>query len=139
MKKTGLPNQLCNLTSLLFRLTIPLGLYIAFNAEILPLIGQGPNWYLIQRYTQGCRDNWWSNLLYVNNFLDPSEQCAGVSWFLACDMQWFFITPLFLYPLFYYNKRYGGYAFWALGMVVATAIPMIIAGIHHLPPTHVFM
>nr|XP_054751083.1 O-acyltransferase like protein-like [Lytechinus pictus] len=57
-----------------------------------------------------CRKQWWTHPLYINtlypwpNILDYS--CMGWSWYLACDMQFFIISPIILIIL-YKNARAG--------------------------------
>ena len=67
-----------------------------------------------------CKDNWWANLLYINNFWELDKQvmrffcteileisnqlvfifskCLGVGWYLANDMQFHWISPILLIP-----------------------------------------
>ena len=49
-----------------------------------------------------CKDIWWTNILYVNNFVPKKadKMCIGQSWYLANDMQFFVIAPLFIVLLF---------------------------------------
>lgn len=60
--------------------------------------------------TDGCRDYWWTNLLYINNFYPnygATSGCMGWGWYLANDMQFYiFISPI-LIILFKYNKTVG--------------------------------
>ncbi|XP_067687081.1 nose resistant to fluoxetine protein 6-like [Haliotis asinina] len=48
-----------------------------------------------------CRDNWWANMLYINNLYKTDEMCLQASWFLANDMQFYVVAPLALLPLAY--------------------------------------
>ncbi|XP_067687082.1 O-acyltransferase like protein-like [Haliotis asinina] len=48
-----------------------------------------------------CWDNWWANMLYINNLYKTDEMCLSVSWFLASDMQFYVVAPLVLLPLVY--------------------------------------
>ena len=75
-------------------------------------------WYLAVHLTDGpglnaalgensdsyknCEKYWWTNLLYINNFYPVKfgKQCMGWTWYLANDMQFYIISPLFLIPLF---------------------------------------
>ena len=47
---------------------------------------------------ENCVKYWWTNLLYINNFYPTNfgDECMGWTWYLANDMQFFVITPLFL-------------------------------------------
>ncbi|CAH1266285.1 Hypp3334 [Branchiostoma lanceolatum] len=45
-------------------------------------------------FDKGCRNYWWTNLLYINNhFMEPEQQCTGSSWYLGVDMQLHIIAP----------------------------------------------
>ena len=50
--------------------------------------------------TEQCTNDWWTNLLYINNFKDG--QCLGQTWYLAVEMQLFIITPFLLLLMFKY-------------------------------------
>ncbi|XP_048737855.1 nose resistant to fluoxetine protein 6-like isoform X1 [Ostrea edulis] len=75
-----------------------------------------------------CKDNWWRHILYVNNLVGTSgtlafEQCMPWSWFLACIMQFYLITPILI--IFYlWSSVLGGFMVCLLliASVVATAI-----------------
>jgi len=43
-----------------------------------------------------CADYWWRNLLNINNFFQEGSMCAGWTWYLANDFQFFLISPIFL-------------------------------------------
>lgn len=70
-----------------------------------------------------CRQTWWRNVLYINNFFKPEEmvnktipfyiymktknltenditkfKCLSVSWYLSNDMQFHWMAPLMLIP-----------------------------------------
>lgn len=56
------------------RLTPPYAYLILFHATFLYEFGDGPGWKnvaLIER--NFCRSNWWTNLLYVNNYVRPEQ------------------------------------------------------------------
>ncbi|XP_067686169.1 nose resistant to fluoxetine protein 6-like [Haliotis asinina] len=64
--------------------------YFRHGPDVTPLLDR-----------ENCRRNWWVNLLYINNVYRSSstELCLGQSWFLANDMQFYWIAPLALIPL----------------------------------------
>ena len=52
---------------------------IGFYATIFYKIGNGPYWdTLIQENRDNCVKNWWTNLLYVNNFVNLPEIVSKV-------------------------------------------------------------
>ncbi|XP_055947834.1 nose resistant to fluoxetine protein 6-like [Argiope bruennichi] len=86
------------------RLTPVYMLVMAFFAAVSPYLGSGPMW---PDYTvvKACKDNWWWNVLYINNFLSMNtEECMNWGWYLANDMQFYVICPLFLITLWRWPK-----------------------------------
>lgn len=59
-------------TVLCFRLTPTVFAVVLFHATLLRHLGNGPNWnqFVGTEYLK-CRKNWWNNLLYINNWVDP--------------------------------------------------------------------
>lgn len=96
-------------------------LALILSANISKYLGSGPffpsNGFESQ---ENCATYWWTNFLYVNNFIDsqkmvlkPSKfqfflecilkgfyifKCFSISWFLANDMQFHWVAPLVLIP-----------------------------------------
>lgn len=59
----------------------------------------GPTWApLVEAECARCRAKWWSQLLYVNNFVKPNEKCLIQTWWATT-----FLTMYFLL----YNKQIG--------------------------------
>ncbi|XP_038117241.1 nose resistant to fluoxetine protein 6 [Culex quinquefasciatus] len=44
--------------------------------------------------SKNCRTSWWSNLLFVNNYINANETCLRASWYLSADFQ-FYLFGLF--------------------------------------------
>ncbi|GBO13644.1 Nose resistant to fluoxetine protein 6 [Araneus ventricosus] len=80
------------------RLTPVYAIVILFYTFINPYLADGPSWPDTD-YDKNCHENWWWNLLYINNFQAIAGQCLGWSWYLANDMQFYVISPLFLITL----------------------------------------
>ena len=76
---------------------LPFYLFVIFAITyITPYLSDGPNYFNITTLNKGCEKNSWHNLLYINNLVDygnnaMNEMCAGHTWYLACDMQFFII------------------------------------------------
>ncbi|XP_033122588.1 nose resistant to fluoxetine protein 6-like [Anneissia japonica] len=78
---------------------------LAIWSSLLIHLASGPYANATFNYArQLCRDNWWTNLLYINNLYpfsgNGANMCMGWSWYLAADMQFFIITPPLLVLLF---------------------------------------
>ena len=62
----------------MFRLTPTVLVMIIFSIVFLPKIGSGPRWDSVSSLTvKNCRTNWWSVLLYVQNFVDPKAMVSS--------------------------------------------------------------
>ncbi|XP_013776461.1 O-acyltransferase like protein-like [Limulus polyphemus] len=79
-----------------WRLTPTLMLLLAFDAVLWKHLGSGPYWP--EEGTEGtkCSNYWWRNLLYINNMWNQTYMCMPWTWYLANDMQFYIISPLFL-------------------------------------------
>ena len=95
--------------------------------KILPHVGSGPLWFLGNVHR--CDHYWWTNILYINNFYPTvySDQCYTITWYLANDMQFFIVSPIFMLLL---------YHSWELGiciifgtMFLSIAVTGTLAGI----------
>ncbi|CAL1261973.1 unnamed protein product [Larinioides sclopetarius] len=100
------------------RLTPVYMIVLAFYTTISPLLGSGPLWpdYNV---IPSCRDNWWRNMLYINNFQTMHDQCMDWTWYLANDMQFYVISPLFLITL--WRRPKVGYSLLGLFFCITFA------------------
>ncbi|GAB1602635.1 nose resistant to fluoxetine protein 6-like [Argonauta hians] len=89
-----------------WRLTPPILLVMMVYIPLFRYMGDGPFWPSQGVENNFCRDSWFYNILYINNFLpkDMTKQCMAWLWYLANDMQFYWISPLILIPLFRYPK-----------------------------------
>lgn len=50
---------------------------LGFIATLLVHVGTGPHWQIVRDMGDSCKSNWWTNLLYVNNYksvrADPKQ------------------------------------------------------------------
>ncbi|CAF3708092.1 unnamed protein product [Rotaria sordida] len=86
---------------------ITLSPYLGQNGPVYPINGSEPS---------TCGRTWWRNLLYINNFFDIRDGCMAVTWFLAVNMQFHWISPLFLLTVTWN---------WIVGMIVASAFILV--------------
>ena len=65
---------------------------IAVNM-IWPLMGSGPMFNDLASHTiNNCRDQWWRNLLMINNSDDPRKTCLQQTWFLTTNFQLYILA-----------------------------------------------
>ena len=85
------------------------------------LLGTGPFWYRWLTLTHRCDKYFWTNLLFINNLypMNVTEQaeCFYVTWYLAVDMQFYLISPIFVW-LFLKKNAYG---------IIATVIVCLLS------------
>ncbi|GFY57919.1 nose resistant to fluoxetine protein 6 [Trichonephila inaurata madagascariensis] len=93
------------------RLTPVYMMVMAFYTTLMSHLGSGPLWNF-KDTDANCHASWWWNILYINNFQTSGAQCMGWGWYLANDMQFYVISPLFLVTLFRWPKI--GYSLIAL-------------------------
>ncbi|KAK3084394.1 hypothetical protein FSP39_012849 [Pinctada imbricata] len=97
-----------------WRLTPTYALFILIWAELYRHFIKGPLEIMFNKggnfrtLLELCQDKWWTNLLYINNFYpnygDVNQQCMGWSWYLANDMQFFILSPIFIILLYRWRR-----------------------------------
>ncbi|XP_050521581.1 nose resistant to fluoxetine protein 6-like [Daktulosphaira vitifoliae] len=113
---------------LIYRVVRMLPSYIAvmaFTAQILPHFGNGPFWKQKTWYEADiCRDNWWTNILFISNFIDVKYQCLITSWYISCDLQYYMICIILGYT--YTKSKKFGLAVLGFFLVVSLGLPFYI-------------
>ncbi|XP_023719212.1 nose resistant to fluoxetine protein 6 [Cryptotermes secundus] len=90
------------------RLTPALAVMVLMQLSLIEHMGSGPLWDKGNKHlTQLCQENWWSALLYVQNYVSDYRMCVGHSWYLSVDMQLFWISPLILLPLIKWPRKWN--------------------------------
>ena len=99
---------------LAFRIIRILPLYLmcmGFWILVAPHLGSGPFWYQWENFLEPCRRYWWTNIMFLNNFLPWStpttNTCFYHSWYLAVDVQLFFIFAPWLVILYRRNDFFA--------------------------------
>ena len=124
------------------RLTAVYAMVIFFTATLWKHFATGPQSTYIDYDVSSCQKSWWINLLYLNNFQlqwdeYASHYCIGQGWYLANDMQFFIISPIFIVAL-WYNKLIG-MVLCAAGVIVSTVVPTWLAYANEYPISFSYM
>jgi len=121
------------------RLTGVYAIVIGLWATLLKFMTTGPTSGALLLESEACKESWWVNLLYVNNIIpliqqgsvDKNPWCLGQTWYLANDMQFYLISPIFLVA-FWYNPTVGLITS-GLGLIGGTVAPMVVAYMNDFP------
>lgn len=95
------------------RYTPLLAAILLFLVTLMKHIVFGPMSYLeggIWNIVPNCQKWWWTTLLHVQNYVNPTEICMSHTWYLSIDFQLFVISPFLIYPAWKYGWKY----LWAL-------------------------
>ncbi|XP_008552670.1 nose resistant to fluoxetine protein 6 [Microplitis demolitor] len=116
------------------RLTPSYLLLIMFVALILPHLGSGPYWSSkIGLESESCSNNWWTNILYINNYVYTDKMCMFQSWYLSVDYH-LYIMALFIIYLFWKMPRKFGYLFLVSIIFIGCIIPFCITYYFNIQP-----
>ncbi|XP_056632174.1 nose resistant to fluoxetine protein 6-like [Diorhabda sublineata] len=73
-----------------------IALIVGFYATWLRHLPWGPFFDGICNESEKCRQNWWTNLLFIQNHYNRYYMCYIISWYLAVEMQYYIITLFIL-------------------------------------------
>lgn len=125
------------------RLTPALAVMVAFDALWLEHLGAGPLWnqHVVKAEAQVCKDYWWTNILYINNYYGTG--CMMQTWFLAAAQQMSLVTPFVMWAV--HSRSSSGRSPWRgcapLLLLLAAACAVLYActaAYALLPATPVF-
>eukprot|EP01101_Sappina_pedata_P012930 TRINITY_DN9271_c0_g1_i1.p1 TRINITY_DN9271_c0_g1~~TRINITY_DN9271_c0_g1_i1.p1 ORF type:complete len:715 (+),score=281.01 TRINITY_DN9271_c0_g1_i1:179-2146(+) len=87
---------------------LPTYMFLLFMyTNLAPMLSNGPMWQQFRDEIDNGGPYCWTNLLFINNLYPSYEyMCMRWTWFLANDMQFYLVSPIFLY-VFYKNKIAG--------------------------------
>ena len=115
------------------RLTPAYALLMLIYSTLFLHLGTGPKFGSLENEVFACHEQWWKNLLYINNlFQNNGPECMGVTWYLACDFQMFLLGPWIMILLWKF-KKFAKFILPTL-LVISCAIPGILTGINDWPP-----
>jgi peptidoglycan/LPS O-acetylase OafA/YrhL len=77
-------------------------LTILMHSTWLYRVGSGPLWDKVNfAERQFCRQNWWINMLFLDNYVNVEEKCLIHTWYLAAD---FWLSALATFCLILIQK-----------------------------------
>ncbi|XP_052863727.1 nose resistant to fluoxetine protein 6-like [Anopheles cruzii] len=89
------------------RLTPAYAALVLFGIAFVDWFGEGLLYKLVaSELLTACNKSWWGALLYVQNYSHYTSMCFAHTWYLAVDMQLYVVSPLLIYPLWRYGKRF---------------------------------
>ncbi|KAF5302491.1 hypothetical protein FQR65_LT08581 [Abscondita terminalis] len=133
-KKAGNVNIFMLYVARYIRLTPAYAVMIGLYATILKRLGNGPLWNnkILIEYNR-CVQSWWTNILYINNYVNDDNICMFQSWYLSVDTHLFLIAPLIIYPLWRWPRV--GKVLLSLFTFTFGLIPFVITYRYKLDPT----
>nr|XP_021182728.2 nose resistant to fluoxetine protein 6 [Helicoverpa armigera] len=136
-KRRGKLNVIPILIFRYIRVTPAYLVVILFYMTWLPKMGEGPLWQdrlLLEQ--ERCMSSWWTNILYINNYVNADKMCMFQSWYLSVDTQLFFIAPIFIYSL--WRWRIFGPVLLSVAILISLVVPAFITYQDKLDPTLLF-
>lgn len=116
-----------------WRLTPVYMLILGGGAALINYAGNGPDWNPLTNFPGQCQSTFWANLLYVNNIWTLSDGCMAWTWYLANDMQFYAISPLFLIPFLNPRWRKFSYVVFALLCLVYLVSTITVVAVYDIP------
>lgn len=111
------------------RLTPVYFFMMLFDATWLYKSNNGPGWKRMAETERSyCRKNMWTNLLYINNYIDVDQTCMPIAWYLAVDMQMFVLGLSVMMFIWKFPKLRN--ITLGLCMFTAVVIPGVVTYVH---------
>ncbi|XP_058836497.1 regulator of hypoxia-inducible factor 1-like [Topomyia yanbarensis] len=114
----------------LIRILPVYAIVIFFQASWYQRMSDGPIAY---RYKDYCRDNWWTNMLFVNNYINPNEPCAQFTWYLGADFQLFLAGSTIMMVIWKFPKITQSIIYTMIAF--AFVVPAVIIYVYNLDAT----
>ena len=122
------------------RLTLPYLVAMLVEGWLYRLVMTGPTAQQVISSPQSphamCQKYWYHNLLYINNLVpwknSGSAACVGQGWYLANDMQFFLIAPIFIVLLL--GRPLLGVAVTGGTILCSVITAAVITAHYHLGP-----
>eukprot|EP00752_Nemacystus_decipiens_P006535 g5886.t1 len=112
----------------LLRITPPYVFSLLIWWKLAVFMGEGPFWYRWEFFIGLCDRFWWSNVTYINNLVPwhegETKECFYHAWYLADDMQFYMVSPVFI--VLYMRRKWWG--IWATFAGIASSTAAMAIG-----------
>ncbi|GIY67619.1 nose resistant to fluoxetine protein 6 [Caerostris darwini] len=121
----------------LFRL-YPVYIMVIIFIFLAPILGSGPIYHdMTDGFVEDCYNNWWTNLLFINNFVHADHLCLPQSWYVSCDMQLYIAALIVLLSLLRWPRVGLSIAF--IGVLASVIGTGVMTYVNDYPPTMLFI
>ncbi|KAH8326531.1 hypothetical protein KR067_009949 [Drosophila pandora] len=103
-KSNGKLNPLMMYLHRIIRILPVVAVAILIYMTMMPVVSGGPMFKGGYHGKHACEKNWFWTLLFVQNYA-VVNYCINHSWYLAVDMQLYFIAPFLLIAIFKWGKK----------------------------------
>ncbi|CAL1275765.1 unnamed protein product [Larinioides sclopetarius] len=116
---------------------LPVYIFVILFMFLGDLLGSGPIWHdTTNKYLKACEDNWWTNLIFINNFYNSDNMCIPQSWYMASDFQLYIAALLILLPMLRWPKV--GILFSIFTIIASIIYSGVGTYVNEYPPTMLF-
>ncbi|XP_065078604.1 O-acyltransferase like protein-like [Ochlerotatus camptorhynchus] len=114
----------------LIRLVPVYAFVIFFQVSWYQRLKDGP---IADRYKDHCTENWWTNLLFVNNYINVREPCLQFTWYLGADFQLYVAGTIIMMIIWRFPKLINAVSYFMVAF--ALLVPAIVIYVYNLDAT----
>ncbi|KAL1502203.1 hypothetical protein ABEB36_007379 [Hypothenemus hampei] len=83
-----------------------LAMMILCNTSWVMMFFDGPlNHFYSDKEFRRCQENWWANLLFINNHYNQNDMCYFITWYLSADTQLYLFSLLILLLIWKFPRK----------------------------------
>ncbi|KAL0271282.1 UNVERIFIED_CONTAM: hypothetical protein PYX00_008422 [Menopon gallinae] len=129
-KNIGIQTLFRKITNRILRFAPVYYYLIWYTASAMSRFGSGPLWKAeFKKHTDFCSENWWTNVLFLNNYVNTTRACNLNWWYIPAELHLYVLVTFVSYAIAK-NRKFGVILLAVLN-VIAFLIP-VLAGYHLL-------
>lgn len=112
-----------------FRIAPAYYVAVLFVIAFLHYLGDGPSYSQVTEtwLRDNCVKYWWSALIFIQNWIPSSIMvCIAPTWYISADMQFFLVSPIFLFMLVKWGKK----CFYIFGVIIIASCTSVFVFVH---------